>query len=122
MCQPSGAEMPERYPNRLSRDGLGNMGSCSQVASAVVIGTVLVIGIANSAAPGLAQKPSHTVSFASGSSGAKKESSRSKQKKKNKKKERSNSCPPDWMRETNGSGVQIGTGQPDGVPPIGCSD
>lgn len=29
-------------------------------------------------------------------------------------------CPPDWMRETNASGVQIGTGQPDGVLPIGC--
>lgn len=44
---------------------------------------------------------------------------RQPKRKKSSKKNGSN-CPPDWMRKTNSSGVQIGTGQPDGVLPIGC--
>lgn len=44
---------------------------------------------------------------------------RDKDKSKSKQKGES-SCPPDWMRETHGTGVQVGTGQPNGVRPIGC--
>jgi len=29
-------------------------------------------------------------------------------------------CPPDWTRKTTNSGTQIGTGEPGGVPPVGC--
>ena len=29
-------------------------------------------------------------------------------------------CPPDWTRKTTISGNQIGTGEPDNVPPVGC--
>jgi hypothetical protein len=29
-------------------------------------------------------------------------------------------CPPEWTRKTTISGNQIGTGEPDNVPPVGC--
>jgi len=29
-------------------------------------------------------------------------------------------CIPDWARKTTNSGTQIGNGEPDSVPPVGC--
>lgn len=83
---------------------------------AIALGASLAICLSAWAAPTTAAHPFQEWSLASDDmSSNDEESNRSTSRK-----DKDSNCPPDWMRETNASGAQIGTGQPADVLPIGC--
>lgn len=87
--------------------------------SALLAGTVA----SEAALLAWAQKGADKAASASNEKNGPGDRSRDRNNSKSKKKKGGESnCPPDWMRETHGTGVQVGTGQPDHVLPIGCHE